>query len=355
MIKHRKLPCINQGVKLLLKHAQAAKLYVFIVVAAMTAWMLFSHGHAHAQKKDQNPLWERRLLIDHVSLLTGIPWYQLAAIDQYERTLNIARPKHRQKTTERMDILYSVTEWVGPFNPDADDTDMTSISYFGGAGRDGDGDGKADRHNDVDVLYTRALQMLQHGTEEDDFARGLWEFYQNDRSVKRVQQFARIYKYFGTLALQKHAFPLPLRSDYSYRSTWGARRSYGGYRIHEGTDIFAGYGVPVRNTSYGIVEVMGWNRYGGWRVGIRDIDNIYHYYAHLSGFSKDIQVGQVVEPGQVIGWVGSSGYGKPGTQGKFPPHLHYGMYRDSGLVEWSFDPYPLLRKWEREEYQRRKK
>ncbi|NEU03096.1 peptidase M23, partial [Escherichia coli] len=56
----------------------------------------------------------------------------------------------------------------------------------------------------------------------------------------------------------------------------------------------------------------------------------------------------------VIGSVGSSGYGPPGTAGKFPPHLHYGMYKDNGRTEWSFDPYPHLRAWERYEYQKKK-
>jgi len=111
----------------------------------------------------------------------------------------------------------------------------------------------------------------------------------------------------------------------------------------------------VRSTCYGIVEVKGWNPYGGWRLGIRDLNNIYHYYAHLSGYDKIIQVGSVVKPGQVVGWVGSSGYGKPGTQGKFPPHLHYGVYRDRGLMEWSFDPYPSLRQWENEDRRKLKK
>lgn len=60
-------------------------------------------------------------------------------------------------------------------------------------------------------------------------------------------------------------------------------------------------------------------------------------------------------PGQTIGWVGSSGYGSPGTQGKFPPHLHYGIYRDRGITEWAFDPYPLLKQWENQEFRQLKK
>lgn len=296
---------------------------------------------------------ERLALYDHVSILTGIPWYFLAAVDQYER--NIAAVKKLPVTDRPISIYYTEAEWAGAANPNPQDTDIRTIALFGGIGLDGDGDGKADRNNDLDVLYTAAAGLLKHGVSREDFRIALWERYQNSRSVDRIWQFATIYHHFGTIELNQHAFPLPLGANYSYRSTWGDRRGWGGRRIHEGTDIFAGYGVPVRSTCYGIVEVKGWNPYGGWRIGIRDTNSVYHYFAHLSGFEKNLKVGDVVKPGQVIGWVGSSGYGKPGTSGKFPPHLHYGMYKDNGLTEWSFDPYPYLRKWEREERQRKKR
>lgn len=296
---------------------------------------------------------ERKALFDKVSALTGIPWYDLAAVDQYERTLSLA--KKRPMSQGLIGIYYSELDWVGMANPDHEDTDVNSISFFGGKGTDGDGDGKADRHNDADLLNTMARYLLKYGVDQENFRIGLWEYYQNTRAVDRIVQFSRIYAAFDTLDLHEHVFPLPLGSEYSYRSTWGASRGWGGYRIHEGTDLFAGYGVPVRSTCYGLIEVMGWNPYGGWRVGIRDLNNVYHYYAHLSGFNKQVREGDIVKPGQVVGWVGSSGYGKPGTSGKFPPHLHYGLYRDNGLSEWSFDPYPNLRKWEREERQRRSK
>ena len=308
-----------------------------------------------AEPESSDPLTERKQLFEHVSVITGIPWYHLAAIDQYERTLTEAKPKHRHKRNGLLGIHYTPQEWAGYANPDHEDTHPVSITMFGGVGLDGDGDGKADLNNDIDVLWTRIQPILRRGVSEEDFRIGLWEYYRNERSVTRVLQFSRLYKTYDTLDLYKTAFPLPISADYSYRSTWGARRSWGGYRIHEGTDLFARYGVPVRSTCYGIVEVMGWNRYGGWRIGIRDIRNYYHYYAHLSGFNKQLKEGDVVEPGQVIGWVGNSGYGKPGTQGKFPPHLHYGIYRDAGTYEWSFDPYPLLRNWERKEAAARRK
>lgn len=323
---------------------------IALYMLMMHLWTPLAKAANSPANPDQNEqLVDRRLLFDSVSHLTGIPWHILAAIDQYDRTM---RQRNKDERVERDHIAIHIprSDWVGATNPDLEDNQIMSIRFFDGIGQDGDGDGKAELTNDIDVLYTRAQQLLQYGTGPDDLAIGLWELYQNARSVQRILQFSKMYEHKDTLNIDgKHAFPLPLNADYSYRSTWGAARSYGGYRIHEGTDIFARYGVPVRSTCYGIIETKGWNRYGGWRIGIRDINNVYHYFAHLSGFDKHIQEGDIVEAGQIIGWVGNSGYGKPGTQGKFPPHLHYGVYRDAGLVEWSFDPYPLLRKWEREE------
>lgn len=306
----------------------------------------------NAQTAD--PYVERKYLYERMGALTGIPWMYLAAIDQYERTMTAANPKTRQAREGLTAIHYTEEQWAGPLNPDKTDRNPASIAFFHGVGKDGDGDGFADRQNDVDALYTMASRFSDIALSEEQFKMRLWDVYHNSRSVDRIMQFVRIYAAFDTLKLEHHAFPLPLRTDYSFRSTWGARRGWGGLRIHEGTDVFAHHGAPVRSTCYGIIEVQGWNRYGGWRVGIRSINNVYHYYAHLSGFDKRLQVGQVVEPGETIGWLGSSGYGKPGTQGKFPPHLHYGLYRDGGYVDWSFDPYPYLVRWEKEEARRQR-
>jgi murein DD-endopeptidase MepM/ murein hydrolase activator NlpD len=295
---------------------------------------------------------ERQELFEKVSLTTGIPWYYLAAIDQYERSIRVITKTPAQPN--RLGINIPAADWTGPLNPNLNDSNPISIAWFGGLGRDGSGDGVADRSNDLDLLAAVITKVAKFGLSFDDFQIGLWNYYQNSRSVTRISQFAQIYERFGILDLHEHAFPLPVTSNHSYQSTWGARRGWGGYRIHEGTDIFAGYGVPVRSTCFGMIEIIGWNPYGGWRVGIRDLNGLYHYYAHLSGFNKKIDEGDIVKPGQVIGWVGSSGYGKPGTSGKFPPHLHYGLYRDHGLSEWSFDPYPYLRKWEREDRARQR-
>ncbi len=292
----------------------------------------------------------RKELYEQMSAATGIPWFRFAAIDQYERTISKKSKADRPATARLTGITIAPAVWSGPLNPDQEDTSPASISFFSGFGRDGSGDGLADPENDADVLYSVANHLLQYGDSASDFSIAIWEYYHNGRAAQRINQFAKLFEHFGRLDLSGNAFPLPLGTLYSYRSTWGTGRSWGGARIHEGTDLFAPQGMTVRSTCYGIVETKGWNRYGGWRIGIRDIENRYHYYAHLAGYDKSVSRGDIVTPGQTIGWVGSSGYGNPGTQGKFPPHLHYGIYRDRGIIEWAFDPYPLLKQWENKEY-----
>ncbi|MGD6832504.1 M23 family metallopeptidase [Sutcliffiella halmapala] len=295
---------------------------------------------------------KRNELYTKMQSITQIPWHYFAAVDQYERNVRRAR-RDIPKATGVIGIYYKPEIWAGPLNPNPKDTNPSSIQFFSGVGQDGNGDGVADSTNDEDVLYTFATYLQSYGTDKENLKIALWDYYQRDKTVGLIMGHLKLYQTYQTLKLDKHAFPLPIRSNFSYKNTWGDARGWGGRRIHEGTDIFASYGVPVRSTCYGIIEIKGWNKFGGWRIGIRDINNTYHYFAHLNGFAKDLEVGQVVEPGQMIGSVGSSGYGPPGTAGKFPPHLHYGMYKDNGYTEWSFDPFPHLKSWERGDRRKR--
>lgn len=304
-------------------------------------------GFAFAES-DQDHVYEKRMeLYKRIQSVTNIPWYYLAAADQYERNIRAVR-KDLPEPTGLTGIYVQKEKWVGMLNPDKGDINAASIRFFDGFGMDGNGDGKADPADDEDVLYSFAHNLLQYGTDHNRIKIGLWDYYKRDKTVGIITEISKLYKHFQTIDLDERHFPLSIHVNYSYNNTWGDRRGWGGRRIHEGTDIFAGYGVNVYSTCYGIVEMKGWNKYGGWRVGIRDNNNTYHYFAHLNGFAKDLNIGDIVKPGQLIGSVGSSGYGPPGTSGKFPPHLHYGMYKDNGRTEWSFDPYPHLKRWERQ-------
>ncbi|WP_235791596.1 M23 family metallopeptidase [Virgibacillus salidurans] len=300
-------------------------------------------GAAFAEEKDEDIYDKRMALFKKTEALTQIPWYYLAAIDNYERNIQ-EDPDDEQAIS--IDIPPEV--WFGIGNSSMI-KDERIIEFFSGKGKDGNGDHKADPDNAEDVLYTMANILLEYGQTEDDIKIALWNHYKRDLTVQTIMNTSKVFKKFQDINLTDRSFPVDTQYNYSYNNTWGDRRGFGGLRIHEGTDIFADYGTPVKSTTYGVVEMMGWNLYGGWRIGIRDIFNIYHYYGHMSGYNDDLEVGQVVQPGDELGGVGSTGYGPPGTSGKFPPHLHYGMYQDNGEREWSFDPYPFLQRWERME------
>lgn len=110
--------------------------------------------------------------------------------------------------------------------------------------------------------------------------------------------------------------------------------------IHEGTDIFAEPGTPIRSVVNGVVERTGWTFYSGWRVGIRDASGRYWFYAHMRRFAPGIAPGVVVAAGQQIGEVGNTGYGaEPGHRDEFTYHLHIGIQAPDGT--W-LNPYPLI-------------
>lgn len=124
--------------------------------------------------------------------------------------------------------------------------------------------------------------------------------------------------------------PLARGYGYSHSDDFGNSRSYGFRRQHLGHDLMASVGTPVVAVEGGVVEAAGWNQYGGWRIGIRSHDGLrYYYYAHLRKghpYHPSVQEGAVVEAGQVIGYLGMTGYSqKEDVNGMQVPHLHFGM------------------------------
>ena len=106
--------------------------------------------------------------------------------------------------------------------------------------------------------------------------------------------------------------PIAEGFGYSHCDDFGMDRSFGFKRKHLGNDLMGALGTPVVAVESGVVEAMGWNRYGGWRVGIRSFDSKrYYYYAHLqkdTPFAPGLAEGDIVEAGDVIGFMGRTGY-----------------------------------------------
>lgn len=124
--------------------------------------------------------------------------------------------------------------------------------------------------------------------------------------------------------------PIAAGYGYSHCADFGNSRSFGFARKHLGNDLMGSLGTPIVAVEGGVVEAMGWNRYGGWRVGIRSFDSKrYYYYAHLQKdhpFAKGLQQGDIVQAGDLIGFMGRTGYSdKENTNNIETVHLHFGM------------------------------
>ena len=124
--------------------------------------------------------------------------------------------------------------------------------------------------------------------------------------------------------------PIAAGYGYSHCDDFGASRSFGFARKHLGHDLMGSLGTPIVAVEGGVVEAMGWNRYGGWRIGIRSFDSRrYYYYAHLkkdAPFAPGLEVGDLVQPGDLIGFMGRTGYSdKENTNNIETVHLHFGM------------------------------
>ncbi len=148
----------------------------------------------------------------------------------------------------------------------------------------------------------------------------------------------------------------PIAKNYPYSDfdDFGTSRDYGFKRKHLGHDFMGATGTPIIAVEGGTVEALGWNQYGGWRIGIRSHDKKrYYYYAHLRQnfpFNKSLEVGSVVQPGDVIGYLGHTGYStKENVNNIKQPHLHFGLQlifdesQKEGNNEIWVDVYPLVR------------
>lgn len=146
-------------------------------------------------------------------------------------------------------------------------------------------------------------------------------------------------------------FPVPEsttdeKMGVTFTNSWMSERTYGGRRGHEGTDIMATENVagvyPIISMTDGIVRSKGWLEKGGYRIGVEAPSGAYFYYAHLNSYAS-VEIGDTIRAGDLLGFMGDTGYGPEGTTGKFPVHLHVGIYIYPEEQEMSVNPYWILR------------
>lgn len=140
---------------------------------------------------------------------------------------------------------------------------------------------------------------------------------------------------------------------YAHYDDFGASRSYGYKRNHLGHDLMGQVGTPVIAIESGRVSALGWNQYGGWRIGIDSMDGKrYYYYAHLRQnrpYAQGLEEGDIVQAGDVIGYMGRTGYSTEENVNNIDTyHLHLGLQlifdesQREGSNEIWIDLYPLV-------------
>ena len=183
----------------------------------------------------------------------------------------------------------------------------------------------------------KASEELKGDKAPEEILGGLYQYY----DYYHESFSAALGGLLGSYAIEKEgqwvpcyglkAFaPIASGFGFSHCDDFGVSRSFGFARKHLGHDLMGGLGTPIVAVEGGVVEAMGWNRYGGWRIGIRSFDGKrYYYYAHLkkdAPFAPGLQVGDMVEAGQLIGFMGRTGYSdKENINNIETVHLHFGL------------------------------
>ncbi len=189
-------------------------------------------------------------------------------------------------------------------------------------------DALAEKLNSGSSLEALTAKLNYYGYYYEAFSAalsglvGLYEIEVSDTDGKS--------KHWETRYGIKAYSPIAKGYYYNHYDDFGKKRSYGFSRPHLGNDLIGQVGTPIIAVESGVVEAMGWNQYGGWRIGIRSFDTKrYYYYAHLRKdfpFHRELKEGSIVHAGDVIGYMGRSGYSlNENVNNINTVHLHFGM------------------------------
>ncbi|MBV9155402.1 MAG: M23 family metallopeptidase [Acidobacteriaceae bacterium] len=111
---------------------------------------------------------------------------------------------------------------------------------------------------------------------------------------------------------------------------------------HEAIDIIAPKGTLIRAVVSGTIRKLFLSKPGGNTIYQFDEAGVYcYYYAHLDRYADNLREGMRVQPGDVIGFVGSTGNADQRT-----PHLHFAVFELGPEKQWwrgkAINPYPAL-------------
>lgn len=97
------------------------------------------------------------------------------------------------------------------------------------------------------------------------------------------------------------------------------------WKAHPAIDYAAPTGTPIKSVGKGTVNFVGYNQAAGNYIKVQHLNNYETMYLHLSAFSKGLKKGSKVAQGQVIGFVGKTGYATG-------PHLDFRMKKSGAYI-----------------------
>ncbi len=151
---------------------------------------------------------------------------------------------------------------------------------------------------------------------------------QNNYAFGFIQN--EVFSYFDETghSLRRAFLKAPLKS-YRISSKFSKRRFHPilrVYRPHSGVDYAAPTGTPIFAIGDGKIVKKGRDKAAGNYLRIKHNSIYQSGYNHMSGFGKNIRLGSYVKQGQIIGYVGSTGYATG-------PHLDFRMYKNGTAVD----------------------
>ncbi|MDQ6725443.1 MAG: M23 family metallopeptidase [Actinomycetota bacterium] len=128
----------------------------------------------------------------------------------------------------------------------------------------------------------------------------------------------------------------PVAGAANWGDDWLEARFGPPFHLHQGTDIFAPRGTPVRAPFAGVVRYED-GGLGGKSAYVTVPGGTYYYMAHLDSYSKTFSGGAAVKQGDIVGYVGSTGDAAGGAT-----HCHFEIHPNGGAA---VNPKPILDGW----------
>ncbi len=265
-----------------------SSIVISILLILIVVWILYPIS---LPANSSDLIWENTVDSDEISKKSYIKWVDFnATFDVLDKTSKLDINSHNNGnvvTYNWIELLsYLGCKYGGNFKK-FKQTDLNSLIQ------------KLDNGSTMDEL---TKNMKHYSYYYEAFDAILHEFigeYEVEAPEAGSETVTHVKKY-GVKAF------LPIAKNYSFShyDDFGNARSYGFKRVHLGNDLMGSIGTPIIAVESGTIEALGWNQYGGWRIGIRSFDKKrYYYYAHLRKdhpYVKNLQVGQTVKAGDVI-------------------------------------------------------